>query len=365
MALDGTTDIDTTVSDPTPLGDPATQAELDAAHTINITSPAAMDASSVEVPADIDVGLSAVENKITVPGVNAGSVSYTPLSTIDEINNISLNKPTESLKESINTKLTALAQSVTSAVGTVNSDMTAQVSDINTKLGDFKTSLNDSFASLKQSEIAQNDGIASEINRIAGTLLQNINRVAEGVADAQTKISALNDVYDTDADAAARIAHIGEMIDTLRGTDLSALQAIDGVIDKVNNLTRIYQKEVEMNAATGRYNYNLPLEGNPTFESADDYVVTANVINNQQSQVFIENKGLDGFDLLVKSYGRHYVPQPVDGSTTPVKLAVSISYSPTVKLTYVVPAMQADQSGTDDVTVGYEAPAEAPAEPPA
>ena len=75
MALDGTTDIDTTVSDPTPLGDPATQAELDAAHTINITSPAAMDASSVEVPADIDVGLSAVENKITVPGVNACSVS--------------------------------------------------------------------------------------------------------------------------------------------------------------------------------------------------------------------------------------------------------------------------------------------------
>jgi hypothetical protein len=70
--------------------------------------------------------------------------------------------------------------------------------------------------------------------------------------------------------------------------------------------------------------------------------------------VFIENKTGDSFEMLVKSYGKHFIPQPVDGSVTPVELALCLSYSPSAKLSYIVPTLQEDLSGTDNVTVGEE-----------
>ena len=354
MALDGTEDTTETVVDPTPLGAPATQAEMDAEHAVNVVSPAAMDAGAVTAPDDVALTVPAVTNKMSAPGVVREPVSYTPMTTLDEISNDSLNKGTETLKTSVNEKLEALATAVSTSFGKVNTDMGLQVTEINTQLGTFKDSVNNAFAALKLAEVAQNDGITGQVNRIAGTLLQSIKSVAEGVADAQSKIAALDDVYGSSADTAQMIADIQAMVDTLRGTDLSALQAMDGAIDAVNGLTRVHQKEVEMNAATGRYNYNLSLEGLPTFVAAEDYVAVANAINNPQCQVFIENKTKDALDLLVKSYGRHYVPQPVDGSTTPVKIAVSISHAPASALTNVVPVLQEDREGTDNVTVGAD-----------
>ncbi len=352
--LSGESDTEEVVSDPTPMGSPATQAELDTEHVVSITSPAAMNSASIAVPTTPQLHDPDVSNKISIPGVTAGTVTYTPQSTDDEINNTTLNVAAESLKENINLKLSELANNVTQAIGTVNTDMVAQIGDFNSQLDSFKISVLRAFDDLKLSEVEQNDGIASEVNRIAGTLLENIRVVAEGVADAQSKIAAIDDLYGSSSDTAKIVSEIQGMIDTLRGTDLSALQAVDGAIDAVNGMTRVFQKEVEMTSSTGRYNFNLALEEAPSFAVVGDYVVTANVVNNPQAMVFIENKKSDSVDLLVKSYGRHYVPQPVDGATTPVLIAVSITHAPTAKLTNVVPVLKADGSGTDNVTVGEE-----------
>ena len=354
MSLNGTTDTEETVVDPTPLSAPATEAEIGAEHGLSVTVPAAVNAANIGVPADIKINLSNITNKVEVNGVSSESVSYDPISSSDELSNATLNQTAETLKISVNQKLTTLATSITASFSKVGTDMGSQVAEINSKITDFKNAVEQSFAALKVVEGTQNDNIASEINRVAGVLLQDIKAVAEGVADSQSKIAALDDIYQSDSEVASRIAEVNEMISTLRGSDLSALEAMDGVIDEVNNLSRVQQKEVKMEVATGRYSYNLPLENGITFADENQYVITANVVGNPQAVVFIENKTGDSFEMLVKSYGKHFIPQPVDGSVTPVELALCLSYSPSAKLSYIVPTLQEDLSGTDNVTVGEE-----------
>jgi len=77
------------------------------------------------------------------------------------------------------------------------------------------------------------------------------------------------------------------------------------------------------------------------------------LISPEERKSLLEALGyIDGEE---PSRSGHYVPQPVDGSTTPVKIAVSISHAPASALTNVVPVLQEDREGTDNVTVGADA----------
>jgi hypothetical protein len=354
MPLEGTEDTPEAVVDPSPLGAPASEEELATEHQVTVTTPAAMSGSRLSTPADIELSIAAVDNKVVPAGVSSEAVTFTPVSTSDKLSNESLNQTAETLKTSVNEKMTALATAATAAIGKVGTDMGAQVTEINNKLSAFKTNIDQAFAQLKVAEGAQNDSVSSEVNRVAGTLMQSIIAVAEGVADAQSKIAALDDVYQTDSALLERITAVNEMVETLRGTDLSALEAVDGVIDTVNGMRRMVEKEVSMSSSTGRFSYNLALQDGLEFADGTEYQVKYNVVGNPQAVAFLQNQTGTGFDIVVKSYGVHFMPQPWDGAEEAVRLAVAVTYDPQAKLTKVVPVLQADLVGTDDVVVGDE-----------
>lgn len=329
--------------------------------------------AEIHNPAPLDVAVDAVPNKVTVPSVPApapvappSTVGFSPIGTGTELDNTTLNQPAQTLAESVNTttqrlvddingKLTGFAEAVSNVLAGVGSGMTEQVGAINAALEELKAEINAALTDIRSKEAQQTQDITTAVNtRVAG-LDGNIQKLKAFAEILEAQIAALNDTFATDAELAVKVQAINDLIGKLRNTDLDFLSAVDGVIDEVNALRRIQQKEVIVSAATGIYEFVTATEGFGEFNAAGDYSVSVQVINNEKALAHVYDKTRDGFKIAVKSHGVHFVPQPVDCSVTPVRVTVWVSHEKRNPLTFRVDTLKGSfvsGAGTDPNTVG-------------
>lgn len=349
----------------------------------SFTAPSPVDLS------DIDLVKKAVTQTVSMTSIPTatdvaavGSVSYTQISTSDEVTNETLNKTAETLKDSINTVLAgvdgkvesavnALASAVSTSITKVKDDtntafsaikvqMDDQVDDIEGKIDSAVEEINDALDEIRLKNITQNQDIASAINTTKNNLQANLNLLKAGIESLAAKQQALDDVYLTDTDMAERISAVNALIDTLRNADVDVVAALGGTVTEVNSLLRVQKKRVTMNTANGVYNFNLLAEGYPEFTDAALFSVEAEVIGEPKAQVAVTNKVAapttgGAVELEVKSNGVHFVPQPIDGSVTPITLLVTVSYDKVNPLTFDIDELDdawlTAGNGTDTATI--------------
>lgn len=336
-----------------------------------------------------DISTPAVVSTASSKTVTAGSISavsitpftnvtFSTVSTTDEITNESLNRNATSLASSVNTQMGAFTSSITLAVNglkgdvatsintltsdinnklaSLKSEQDTQVSGINSQLSNLATDINNQIDTIRSAESQQSSDIASKINILAGELTANIALVKDVADNAQLKISELDNVYGTDSQMAVQVANIDALINTLRGSDVNFLTAVNGAIDEINGMTRTFSKEILVSAGNGVYTFSNLAEGAGDFVNASDYVVEVEAIGNFKTRASLENKTKDGFDVRVISHGVHFVPQPVDCSVTPVKVTVTMNYAKKNPLTFNVDTLNSsfisNGAGTDTNIVG-------------
>lgn len=350
---------------------------------LDLTAPSPVDLSEVNLVKKAvtqTVGMTSIPTATDVAGV--GSVTYTAISTSDEINNTTLNQTADTLKDSINTVLSGIdgkvetaINSLASAVSTsitkvkddttnafaaVKTQMDDQVDDIESKIDSAVSEINVALDNIRAKNIAQNQDIAGAINTTKSGLQANLNLLKAGLEELARKQAALDDVYLTDTDMAERITAVNALLDTLRSADVDVVAAIGGTVTEVNSLLRVKTKRVTMNTANGSYIFNLLAEGLPEFDDVSKFNVEAEVIGEPKAQVAVTSKtaaaGTGGaVTLEVKSNGVHFVPQPIDGSVTPIDLLVTVSFDKYDPLTFNID--QLDDSwltagnGTDTTTI--------------
>jgi len=335
---------------------------------VNLDPIAPIDAATIAAPAPVDVALPIVENKLSTQAVpSPGEVGYTAahaeLSTGDAATNETLNRNfvdadagIASLRDDINAKLVGFANSVSASLADVGVDMSAQVSEINAKLSTLKDGINAAFTDIRTKEIQQTGEITSAFNARLGSVVSNLNILKTAIEASQDQIVALNDTYATDSELAARVSAINDLLSTLRDTDLGFLAAVDGVIDEVNALPRVIQKKFTVSAASGVRRINCLLDGFGEFVSANDYLLSAQVMGNAQVLAFLGNQSAEGFDISIKSHGVHFVPQPHDASVQPVDVVVTLTHAKRDPLTFNVDTLKGSfvtsGRGTDSNTVG-------------
>lgn len=348
---------------------PTTITALQTLETVSLDDNTVVAGSDFSAPSPVDLSAVDLVKKATTQNVQAGtindvnisapaSVSYTQVSTSDAITNESLNRTAESLMNSINEKLGAFATSSSSATNTAISEIKSaltnlvnstnagfakvktenddQVTEIDQKIDGAVTEINDVINQVRQGNINQNLDIASKMNQLSGETKANLSKLLAALQNIDKKVQALDDVYMTDADMAERITSVNALIETLRNGDLDIVDVLKGTVNEINGLERQTSKEVTLMSAGGVYNFNLVNEGFPQFTSSADYTIEAEVIGNSKVAVSIENKTKDDADLIVKSCGVHFVPQPIDGSVTPVKILVKITHAKLNPLTFNV-----------------------------
>lgn len=350
-----------------------TKAQLEAALALTISASAEFEGSDLTSPVDVDVDVDVVTKQVSANAISAPSlsapteVSYDSVSTTDEVTNETLNRTAESLKDSINTNLGAWAATITTKLGDLatatGNGLTDMQNDVNAELLKFNGEINDligdinvAFELIRQKEIEQNDSIALAINTVAGDMYSNDQALQTAIQALNAKIQGLDDVYSTDADFAARVAQVNDFIETLRGTDLGFVDAVDSTIDELNGLTRIVSKEISVSSGSGTHSFVNSANGVPTFASGSYYDVDAMVIGNAKVSVDIENKTGTGFTLKLSSRGVHFVPQPHDASVTAVKVLVRVTHAKINPMTLGVDVLKnswvTDGSGTDVKNMG-------------
>lgn len=324
---------------------------------VNLSPIPAIQTSEIRTATPVNVDVAAINNTVTVQAVPApAAVSFSAISTGSELNNDTLNKSVSTLANDINTKLGALSASFSDALGDVGADMTEQIAVFNAAFEDLKGDINAAFEEIRVKEGQQTVDITAAVNTRVVSLDGNILKLKTFAEGLESRIAALNDTFATDADLATKVQMVNDLIGTLRHTDLDFLAAVDGVIDEVNSLRRVQQKEITISASSGVYDFVTGSEGFGEFNAAGDYSVIVQVVGNEKAQAHAYDKTRDGFKISIKSLGVHFVPQPVDCAVTPVKVAVQISHTKRDPMTFGVDTLSASflagGNGTDVNAVG-------------
>lgn len=367
----------------------ATLAELNTVYVEVLNNVTNIQNSDFDSAAPADINAVSVVSTATAKMVTAGSISavsitpftdvtFSTVSTTDEVTNESLNRNATSLAADINSKMSAFTSSISLSVNGLKSDVASsinslttdlntklasikseqdtQVSAINTQLGSLVTDLNAQIAEVRVAEAQQSTDIATKLNLLTGELTANIVKVKNIADNAQQKIAALDSVYGTDSAIASQVSNVNAFIDTLRVADLDFITAVNGTIDEVNGLKRVQTKEIVVAAGSGIYSFSTLAEGFGEFINSSDYTVSVEEINNFKVRASVENKTKDGFDIRVISHGVHFVPQPIDCAVTPIKVTVKVEANKSNPLTFNVDTLNAsfitNGAGTDINVVG-------------
>lgn len=369
-----------------------TLAQVQAAYTVTldgVTTVIAGDftsANPINVAGEtvLDVTSAYSISSQTVNSQNAGvqlTVDYTPIATDTVITNESLNRTAETLKASVNaalaqlkstldtsllgvsgdtqTSLNSLVSEINIALAGIKADNASEVSEVNAKIAALIADINAGFAEVRSAESTQSTQIATKLNKVSSDLNAQDVALKAAIDEAFSRITALDDVFGTDADIANKVSIINSFIETLRVEDLDIVTAVDGVLKDLNAIERSFSKEITVSAASGVYAFDTLVEGLGQFASAADYTVLVDEVGNPQAMAFATEKTASGFNIRIKSYGVHFVPQPVDCSVTPAKVTVKISFSRPSLLVYGINELNAswistsNASGqTSQVTIG-------------
>ena len=223
---------------------------------------------------------------------SAAPVAFSTVSATESVTNESLNRNATSLATSINAVLSTLSSNTDAKVQEV-------VSALNTALSTLTTDINSSQTAA----------------------FSNMQLLQSSVNDAQTKLSLLDDVMETDADFLAKLAQLNTTISALNNTGGTTITALNGIVSAMNAEPLLYRRSVNVNTASGLYNYNYAGENIPT----GDAIVNTQEVNAPLASASVTSQTVNGFTISVKSKGVHFTPQPVDCSSIPVTVNVTIT----------------------------------------
>lgn len=282
-----------------------TLAVIPPADGASVTNPNPQDIVGANVQINTNLTISSSDINFAV----TGDVTYTPVAVTDEVTDESLNRTAETLKVSVNAKLESLGAAIQTAMRNIgaSADLTAE---LQAKLDAIVTGVNAGFAEIRTAEAAQTADVMAIITTKVGEMMAETQKVLEMAENSQAKIAALDDTYGTDSDIAAKVANINNLINTLGGTDSDFLEALDAVIDRVNDLLRIQVKSIDVTAANGVYAFAFANEGLAAFVSANDYMVEVFSETDPHVQARVSAKTAAGFTASVVSKDVHYQPVP-------------------------------------------------------
>ena len=367
---------------------PMSQAEMETAIIPQLIDVETVSSSDITAPNPVNVAPTDIVKKATTQVIATGALSeitaggpapttFTEVLTTDEITKESLNRTAKTLSESIDQVMANYASDFSTAsnhtisqvkvalnkivtdtnagFSNIKSQADDQIVEIDSKIDSIVNDVNTAFEDVRVKNLSQNHDIATKINEVSGQNNTNVRKLEAAILAMDKKLRSIDDVYLTDADMAERITAINGIIETLRGSDMDVVTTLASINNEVNNLTRVDTKEVIMNNGNGMYNFNLSAEQFKEMPDADRYQISAHVVGDVDAQVSVINKTKDGADLMVKSNGVHFVPQPVDGSVKNVKLLVEVTYRKINPLTFNVDTLDdawlTDGNGTDNNAV--------------
>lgn len=326
---------------------------LGEANDIELSTIPAADATAVTKPAPQDAAPVTVENKVTTNKLSATlEVDYDKVAVTDEVTNESLNRNAETLKASINLALDDMQTGINSVLQDLEGDYAEQTQELNNKFQTLVGAVNAGFSDVRTKAVTQTDDILAIINAKVGSVMGEVTKVLAVAENSQAKIAAIDETYSTDSEFAARVAKVDELINKLAGTDFSFLEALDAALDELNAMARIRFKEVSVNTASGNYSFDLAAEGWNAFASADDYRVEALSELDYHKQTRISSKTEASFTVGVVSKDVHFLPQPIDCSTSPVKVLVRVTNSNKNPLGFSTTRLTGADGSTETSTVG-------------
>lgn len=304
--------------------------------TATVASAGQIQSSALVISTPLSISTVVAAKTLTPETVSidaADLVDYTPVLVSDEVSDESLNRTAETLKADVNNKLTAWAASINASLTALSlvsaTEVQSKITSIDNEVNALISDVNTALETLRQNNISQADAIALAINTVSGDMLTNDSNLQTALDTVDAKIRGLNDVYSTDADFAARVTQVNDFMATLNAVDVSFVEAVNNTMVEVNNLTRLVSKTVTINSASGMYSFVNAANGLPTFADSEDFDVQVNVIDNDRAQAHVENKTATGFNIVCRSLGRHYIPQPFNGTVTSLQVLVRIVFKKT------------------------------------
>jgi len=306
-----------------------TQVALETAVAISLDAVANMDGAALSAPAPADVDAVTAENKSTPQAVPApAAVSFSSITTSDAVSDEVLNRNATSLADSINEQLTTWAGVINGVVADGGSDAAAQVTEFNNKIELLRSAVNAAMNDIRTANVSQNSDISTAVNARLSTVAGNLTSLQTAIESVDGKIVALDSVYGTDADIAGKVATINAQLETMNASDLDIAGLLGNTTVELDSLIRIQKQEVTVSAGTGVFDFNFDAQGIGAFDTVADYTVAMEIIGNAQVGGYITNKSAAGFQIILRSQGVHFVPQPHDGATTPVTVAVTVAHAP-------------------------------------
>jgi hypothetical protein len=262
----------------------AIQSELEAVTTVTLSESVTVGSSVKITPVEIET---------------PESVVYTPYDGTEVGNDlVALNKPTESLKNS------------------VNSNITNTIKTLETVLEQF---------GLDVSKV--NSNIRSETNSAMAVLLTDIKKVYDVAVNAQEKVKALDAVYSTDADISKKTAELIDINEKFKAVDTEFFNNFKKLVNHVNQAENIQTKSITISASDGSANVNLRLLGFGEFLSIDDYQVKVERVSLPLVDAFIPEDSItaEGFDINLISK-KYIIDRVHNAEAEPVKVTFSISH---------------------------------------
>jgi hypothetical protein len=311
-----------------------TQAELETAVAVNISTVAPVDGASLTAPAPVDMAAVAVENKLTANAVSApAAVTHgSGVTTADDVSEESLNRNAIALAADVNTKMASIAGALDDLSNDLNSDASAQATEINNKLESLRSGLNAALEEVRLRNIAQNNDIAGAINTRMSTVAANEAALKAAIEAVDQKIVELDSVYNTDADFAARAASIDALIADMDASGLDVAALLTSTTTELDSLIRIQKKTVTVNSGNGTFSFNLASELGLTLNSEADYTASIQIVGQAKASGSISGKTAEGFEIGLMSQGMHYVPQPWAGDVTAVTVEVTVAHVATIQV---------------------------------
>ncbi len=307
----------------------ATQAEIETPVVVSLDQVANVDAAAISSPKPTDVAAVAAESKSTPQSVTAPAApTYQTISTAEVVTDEVLNRNAETLAASVNQILSDWSTVLNGIISDVGSDAGAQVIEFNNKIELMRAGINSALADVRNANVTQNADIAAAVNARMGVVAGNMNKLLVALEEIDGKVVALDSVYGTDQDIAAKVANINAQLESMNAADLDIAGLLTNTAAELDAVLRIQRKEVTVAAGTGTYAFNLDSEGIGAFAAVADYSCSIEVVGNPQVAGTIMHKTATGFEIVLKSQGVHFVPQPWDAATVPVAVEVTVAHAP-------------------------------------
>lgn len=331
--------------------------DLNTANDVTLATIAPADAATVTKPepvdilsADVQIDDSLITGQSDITFSVTGDVDYTPIATTDEVTDETLNRTAETLKVSVNAKLSTLGAAIQTALQGVGASDTL-IAELQAKLDAVVTGVNAGFSEIRTDEATQTADIVGIVNTKIGAVMAEVQKTLDLAENSQAKIAALDNTYNTDSDFAARVQAVNDLIDQLATSDISFLDALDAALDRLNVMLRVQIKTVSVSAVNGVFAFAFASHGMAAFDAPTDYMVKVFSELQEDRKAVVSDKTATGFNLAVKSRGVHFVDQPVDCSGEAVDMRVCITHLNDAPLSFTTTTLD-DSSGSTSETSG-------------